>query len=92
MSDVLIEEHDRLGLPEQTPVYYVSEALYSTKTHYPELEKMIYGVVMASRKLKHYFTVHPVTVPTTFRYGKCWPTRRPPDRSTSGQPSWRRST
>lgn len=57
VSDVLIEEHDRLGLPEQTPVYYVSEALYSTKTHYPELEKMIYGVVMASRKLKHYFTV-----------------------------------
>lgn len=44
----------------------MSEALSGAKTRYSELEKMIYIVVMASRKQKQYFTAHPVTIPTAF--------------------------
>lgn len=36
------------------------------KLCYTELEKMAYAVVMASRKLKHYFTAHPITIPTSY--------------------------
>lgn len=53
VSAVLVEEHNRAGRPEQTTVYYVSKALSIAKTQYSELEKMVYAVVVASRKLKH---------------------------------------
>jgi hypothetical protein len=49
----------------QAPVYYASKALAGPKLHYFELEKLAYAVVMASHKLKHYFTGHPITVPTS---------------------------
>jgi hypothetical protein len=45
----------------QGPVYFVSEALYGSKLLYLEL-KIAYAVVMATRKLKHYFEAHKVTV------------------------------
>lgn len=44
----------------------MSEALDGAKICYSELEKMVYVVIMASRKLKHYFTDHPITIPTTY--------------------------
>ena len=37
------------------PVYFASKALYGSKLFYSELEKIAYVVVMASRKLRHYF-------------------------------------
>jgi hypothetical protein len=48
----------------QSPVYFVSEALSGSKLLYSELEKIAYAVVMAMRKLKHYFEAHKVTVLT----------------------------
>lgn len=44
------------------PIYYVSEALSGAKLNYFELEKIAYTVVMASRKLRHYFQVHAIKV------------------------------
>ena len=41
--------------PVQRPVYYVSEVLIESKQRYPHWQKLVYGVFMASRKLKHYF-------------------------------------
>ena len=41
--------------PFQRPVYYVSEVLIESKQRYPHWQKLVYGVFMASRKLKHYF-------------------------------------
>ena len=46
----------------QRPVYYVSEVLIESKQRYPHWQKLVYGVFMASRKLKHYFQGHPITV------------------------------
>ena len=48
--------------PVQRPVYYVSEVLIESKQRYPHCQKLVYGVFMASWKLKHYFQGHPITV------------------------------
>jgi hypothetical protein len=59
---VLIQEHDREGTTRQCPVYYVSEVLTASKCNMTELEKISYVVVMASRKLRHYFEAFKVWV------------------------------
>ena len=46
----------------QWPVYYISEVLIESKQRYPHWQKLVYGVFMASRKLKQYFQGHPITV------------------------------
>ena len=46
----------------QRPVYYVSEVLTEAKLRYPHWQKLVFGIFMASRKLKHYFQEHPITV------------------------------
>ena len=41
--------------PVQQPVYYISEVLIESKQRYPHWQKLVYGVFMASRKLKTIF-------------------------------------
>jgi hypothetical protein len=48
--------------PVQRPVYYVSEVLTLSKQRYPHWQKLVFEVFMASRKLRHYFLKHPITV------------------------------
>jgi hypothetical protein len=40
---------------KQVPVYFVFEVLSASKKNYTETEKVLYVVLMASRKLRHYF-------------------------------------
>nr|CAD39384.2 OSJNBb0016B03.14 [Oryza sativa Japonica Group] len=54
----------------QKPVYFISEALQGAKTRYIEMEKLAYALVMASRKLKHYFQAHKVIVPPQYPLGE----------------------
>ena len=56
------EEHQR----KQLRVYYVSETLNGAKKFYTEMEKVAYVVVMDSRKLKHFFQEHKITIPSSF--------------------------
>jgi hypothetical protein len=51
-------------------VYYISEVLSDTKTHYPQVQKLMYAVVLARCKLRHYFEAHPVTVVSSFPLGE----------------------
>ena len=50
----------------QRPVYYVSEVLHEAKTRYLETHKLLYVVLVASRKLRHYFQAHRIVVVTSF--------------------------
>jgi hypothetical protein len=50
----------------QRPVYYVSEVLHEAKVRYLETHKLLYDVLVASRKLCHYFQAHRVVVVTSF--------------------------
>jgi ribonuclease HI len=59
---VLIQEKDREGMTRQCPVYYVSEVFTASKCNMTELEKISYAVVIASRKLCHYFEAFKVQV------------------------------
>jgi hypothetical protein len=62
VSAALIQEQDREGTTRQCLVYYVSEVLTVSKCNMTELEKISYAVVMASRKLHHYFEAFKVQV------------------------------
>jgi len=58
VSAALVVERETGGTRKQYPVYFASEALARSKLHYSELEKIAYEVIMASRKLRHYFEAH----------------------------------
>jgi hypothetical protein len=58
------------ALPVQRSVYYISEVLSDTKTRYPQVQKLLYAVVLARRKLRHHFEAHPVTVVSSFPLGE----------------------
>jgi hypothetical protein len=62
VSAALVQEQNREGTTRQYPVYYVSEVLTASKCNMTELEKISYAVIMASRKLRHYFEAFKVRV------------------------------
>ena len=68
VSAALVEEREEPGhaLKVQHPVYFVSEVLTDTKSRYPQTQKLLYVVIMAAKKLQHYFTKHEVSVVTSF--------------------------
>ena len=51
-------------------MYFISEVLSETKTKYPQIQKLLYAVILARRKLRHYFEAHPVTVDSSFPSGR----------------------
>jgi ribonuclease HI len=63
-----VDEPDRpgRGCTIQCPVYYVSEVLHDVKTRYLEVHKLLYAVLIASRKLCHYFQAHKISVVTSY--------------------------
>jgi hypothetical protein len=69
---VIIVEQTEEGraLPVQRPVYYISEVLSETKARYPQIQKLLYEVVLTRRKLRHYFEAHPVMVVSSFPLGE----------------------
>jgi ribonuclease HI len=72
VSVVIVVERTEEGhaLPVQRPVYYISEVLSETKARYPQVQKLLYTVVLARRKLHHYFEAHLVTVVSSFSLGE----------------------
>ena len=51
VSSTLIREEGR----GQKPVYYTSRVLRGAEGRYPQIEKLAFALIIASRKLRHYF-------------------------------------
>ena len=46
------------------PVYFVSSLLQGARSRYSGIQKLLFGLLMASRKLRHYFQAHEITFVT----------------------------
>jgi hypothetical protein len=64
VSAALVQEKLEEQNKKQVPVYFVSEVLSLSKKNYTELDK-VYAVLMASRKLRHYFQAYHIIVPSS---------------------------
>ncbi|XP_074373631.1 uncharacterized protein LOC141713979 [Apium graveolens] len=62
ISAVLVREEDG----QQSPVYYVSKRLHDAETRYTSIEKLVYALILASRKLRPYFQAHRIEVRTAY--------------------------
>ncbi|XP_074327740.1 uncharacterized protein LOC141665652 [Apium graveolens] len=62
INAVLVREEDG----QQSPVYYVSKQLHDAETRYTSMEKLVYALILASRKLRPYFQAHRVEVRTAY--------------------------
>jgi ribonuclease HI len=65
VSVSLVQEKLEGQTKKQVLVYFVSEVLSLSKKNYTELEKVLYAVLMASRKLRHYFQAYHIIVPSS---------------------------
>ena len=48
------------------PVYFVSTVLRDARERYPMQQKLLFSLLIASRKLRHYFQGHPIRVVTSY--------------------------
>ncbi|XP_030970747.1 uncharacterized protein LOC115991144 [Quercus lobata] len=60
VSAALIREEGK----KQLPVYYVSQAFQGAEFRYPRIEKIVFALIVASRKLRPYFQSNPILVMT----------------------------
>jgi hypothetical protein len=50
----------------QRPLYYIGEVLHEAKSRYLEVLKLLYAVLIAYRKLRHYFQAHRISVVSSY--------------------------
>jgi hypothetical protein len=65
---IIVErQEDGHAYPVQRPVYFVSEVLSESKARYQQ--KLLYAVLITSRKLRHYFQEYSISVVTDYPLG-----------------------
>jgi hypothetical protein len=62
---------DQVPIPRgvQWPMYFVSKVLRVAPSRYPKVQKLLYAVLVASKKLHRYFQAHKISVTMTFPLG-----------------------
>jgi hypothetical protein len=65
VSAAFVQEKFEGQIKNQAPVHFVFDVLSLSKKNYTKLEKVLYAVLMASRKLRHYFQAYHIIVPSS---------------------------
>jgi hypothetical protein len=65
VSAALVQEKLEGQTKKQAPVYFISEVLSLSNKNYIELENVLYAVLMAPRKFRHYFQAYHIIVPSS---------------------------
>ncbi|XP_066380002.1 uncharacterized protein [Miscanthus floridulus] len=82
---IIIErEEARHAYKVQCLVHFISKVLNESKTRYPQVQKLLYAILMMSHKLCHYFKYYKIAVVTEFPLGTSSATKRPTAASSSG--------
>jgi hypothetical protein len=67
---IIVErQEDGHAYPVQRPVYFVSKVLSESKARYQLVQKLLYAVLITSRKLRHYFQEYSISVVTDYPLG-----------------------
>jgi hypothetical protein len=71
VSIAIVVEHEEVGhvYKVQRPVYFISEVLNESKTYFPQVQKLLYTILITSHKLRHYFDTYPIEMVTEFPLG-----------------------
>jgi hypothetical protein len=69
VSAILVVECQMEKSTNQHPVYFISEVLHDARSRYPNIQKLLYALLMSSRKLKHYFLSHKIKVVLSYLLG-----------------------
>jgi hypothetical protein len=60
---ILVEcQEEGYAFGVQRAVYFISKVLSESKIHYPTIQKLLYGILITSRKLRHYFDAYNILV------------------------------
>jgi hypothetical protein len=72
VSMPLVVEREELGhvYKVQRPVYYIYKVLSKCETHYNQVQKLLYAILIMKHKLLHYFESHPIHVVTSYGLGE----------------------
>jgi hypothetical protein len=68
-ATIVVEREEGYVYKVQRLVYYISEVLIDSKIRYPHVQKLLYTLLITSRKLRHYFEGHKITIVKDFPLG-----------------------
>ena len=66
---VVEREEAKHSYKVQRPVYFINEVLNESKTCYPQVQKLLYAIMVMSCKLRRYFEYYKIAMVTEFSLG-----------------------